>query len=158
MLFFSNINLTAPSTSGPPSYSTEEIIGTSTSTSIEVKPPQSTEQTFASSNVYLQNTSMPSGPSGAVTEPSVFEYNATYTSPPPLFDSNTTHGSDFFASSTPAMPQLEGVDYRQSKFFFCFDNKHCIIECITIDNCCKRCNHKTHLLLRKPDKQEYVDG
>lgn len=97
----------APSTSAPPpSYSTEEIIGTSTSTSIEVKPAQTTEQTFASSNIHLQNTSMPLD---SVTEPTNFNYNTSY-------GQNITHGSDFFTSTTPSIPQLEGVDYRQSKF------------------------------------------
>lgn len=53
-------------------------------------------------------------PSGAVTEPSVFEYNATHSSSSSMFTTNT---SDFFTPTTPAMPQLEGVDYRQSKSF-----------------------------------------
>uniref|UniRef100_A0A336M734 CSON005463 protein n=1 Tax=Culicoides sonorensis TaxID=179676 RepID=A0A336M734_CULSO len=101
----------APSTSGPPAYSTEEIIGTSTSTSIEVKPPQTTEPSIASSNVYVQNISM-SSLADVITEPSNFEYNTTFTTRPPPFSSNVTHGSDFF-TTTPAMPQLDGVDYKQ---------------------------------------------
>lgn len=110
-LKFFSISVTAPSTSGPPpSYSTEEIIGTSTSTSIEIRPALSTEQTFASSNVYLQNTTMPSG---AATESSIFEYNSTSTSSSSMFASNI---SELFTSTTPVMPHLEGVDYRQSKF------------------------------------------
>ncbi|XP_063697795.1 serine proteinase stubble [Culicoides brevitarsis] len=89
------------STTNPLSYSTEEIIGTSTSTSIEIKPPQSTQSSFVTSNV--QNVSIS-------TQSSTLEYNAT-DSPSSLFGSNST--DNFFSSTTPVMPQLEGVDYRQ---------------------------------------------
>lgn len=98
-------------------YTTEHIIGTSTSTSIEVKPPQSsTEQIMSETNIYIQNMSVPNMPQ-IVTEPNVFEYNATVPPLPPGYP-NITISSDFFSTTSPAMPQLEGIDYRQSEYTF----------------------------------------
>lgn len=98
-------------------YTTEKIIGTSTSTSIQVNPIQQvTESNVGATFVDMhQNASYPPGfESTPSTASGVFEYNSTVPSIGSLF--NNTYHPDFFTSSTTPVPQLEGVDYKTSKF------------------------------------------
>lgn len=101
-------------------YTTEKIIGTSTSTSIQVNPiPHTTEPNIGATFQDIhQNSSYPPGFESTPSTAGVFEYNATVPSVGSMF--NQTYNADFFTSSTTPIPQLEGVDYKTSESFFLY--------------------------------------